>query len=102
MRSKRQPVTAGEDLAHFLARHYFNKPAPAVLIHTQTIMVDSETGKVFGRWTEPTTFDREGATKRQAFRKRLGGEFCNGWHIVRRETWTEYQRYFTETEATIT
>ena len=65
-------------------------------IMSQTIMVDNETRRPFSSDTFDSGHTAESAAKRQRFRRSIGGEFINGWYVVRRKWWTEYQRYYEE------
>lgn len=64
----------------------------------QTVVVDNATGRPFRNERYPTSHTAESAEARQAFRRRVGHEFVNGWYVLRAPEWTEYQRYY-ELEA---
>ena len=62
----------------------------------QIVMVDNATKRPFSSSTFPTNHTPESAAARQLQRQQLGGEFRNGWYIVRRSDWVEYQRFIIE------
>ena len=64
------------------------------MITCQTIAVDNATKRPFRHERFETTHTPESAAARQRQRERLGGEFINGWYVVRNAEWTEYQRFY--------
>ena len=69
------------------------------MIACGVILVDSTTKKPFSHDVFDSGFAAMAeANERQRFRRSLGNEFVNGWHVCRRPEWTEYQRYY-EVEA---
>ena len=63
------------------------------MIVSHSIIVSNETKRPFCRHIVETTYTPESARARQKQRRQLGGEFVNGWYVVRFPEWTEYQRY---------
>ncbi len=64
-------------------------------ILSQTILVNNETKKPFRNDIYPVGYESmETANKRQEYRKKIGHQFVNGWHVIQGNGWTEYQRYF--------
>ncbi|MCA9368119.1 hypothetical protein KC887_07750 [Candidatus Kaiserbacteria bacterium] len=69
------------------------------MIYSQTITVSNCTKRAFSAFTLETTHTAESAQARQRQRRQLGGEFVNGWYVVRFPEWTEYQRYYEAASA---